>query len=68
MSAFVFADLVARVDGLTARKAMLAERISPLATDPSSGPTVARLRAFRGVDTLTALSIHLELGRGLAAV
>ena len=62
MSAFVFADLVARVDGLTARKAVLAERISRLATDPEFWPTVARLRAFRGVETLTALSIHLELG------
>ncbi len=62
MSAFVFADLVARVDGLSARKTALAERISRLATDPEFWPTVARLRAFRGVDTLTALSIHLELG------
>jgi hypothetical protein len=42
----VFADLVARVDGLTARTAMLAERISRLATDPEFWPTVARLRAF----------------------
>jgi transposase len=62
MSAFVFADLVARVDGLTARKAALAEQISRLATDPEFWPTVSRLRAFRGIDTLTALSIHLELG------
>jgi transposase len=62
ISAFVFADLLARVDGLTSRKAVLAERISQLATDPEFWPTVARLRAFRGVDTLTALSIHLELG------
>jgi transposase len=62
LSAFVFADLVARVDGLSARKQMLAHRISELATDPAFWPTVARLRAFRGVDTLTALSIHLELG------
>jgi transposase len=62
MSAFVFADLFARVDGLTARKVMLADRISRLAVDPEFWPTVARLRAFKGVDTLTALSIHLELG------
>jgi transposase len=62
MSAFVFADLVARVDRLSARKAVLAERISRLATDPEFWPIVARLRAFRGVNTLTALSIHLELG------
>jgi hypothetical protein len=25
-------------------------------------PTVARLRAFRGIDTLIALTIHVELG------
>jgi len=34
-------------------------RISELATDPQWWPTVARLRAFRGVDTLTAFAIHL---------
>jgi transposase len=62
MSAFTYADLIATVDGLTARKKMLAEQISVLATDPAWWPTVARLRAFRGVDTLTALAIHLELG------
>jgi transposase len=61
-SELVFGDLVAHVDGLTARKAELAERISRLATDPLWWPNVARLRAFRGIDTLTALSIHLELG------
>ena len=62
MSAFAFADLVACVDGLTARKQTLAERIGELATDPAWWPTVARLRAFRGVDTLTAFAVHLELG------
>jgi len=36
--------------------------LSQLATDPMWWATVARLRAFRGIDTLTALSIHLELG------
>ena len=62
MSAFTYADLVATVDGLTARKKMLAERIGVLANDPVWWPTVARLRTFRGVDTLTALAVHLELG------
>jgi transposase len=62
MSAFTFADLIATVDGLTARKKALSERIGVLATDPAWWPIVARLRAFRGVDTLTALAIHLELG------
>jgi transposase len=62
MSELTYADLVASVDGLTARKKALAERISKLATDAQWWPTVSRLRAFRGVDTLTALAIHLELG------
>jgi transposase len=61
-SALVFADLVASVDGLTARKQAIALRLSELATDERWWPTVARLRAFRGIDTLTALSLHLELG------
>jgi transposase len=62
MSELTFADLVASVDGLTARKAALAERLSRLASDEQWWPTVARLRCFRGVDTLTALAVHLELG------
>lgn len=61
-SEFAYADLVACVDGLTARKQALALRISQLALDEQWWPIVARLRAFRGIDTLTALSIHLELG------
>ncbi len=61
-SELVFADLVASVDGLSARKAQIALRLSELALDERWWPTVARLRAFRGIDTLTALSIHLELG------
>ena len=58
------ADLVAAVDGLTARKAALDERLSRLASDERLWPTVARLRCFRGIDTLTALALHLELGGG----
>jgi transposase len=61
-SEMVFADLIAAVDGLTARKMTIAQRLSELATDERWWPTVARLRAFRGIDTLTAFSIHLELG------
>ena len=56
------ADLLACVDGLTARRDALDERLSRLAQDPRLWPTVARLRAFRGVDTLSALAVHLELG------
>jgi transposase len=61
-SELVFADLTASVDGLTARKAAIAERLSRLAEDEAWWPTVARLRCFRGVDTLTAFALHLELG------
>lgn len=61
-SAAVFADLIASVDGLTTRKQAIALQLSQLATDERWWPTVARIGAFRGIDTLTALSIHLELG------
>jgi len=57
-----FIDLLAAVDGLLARRRALDERLSRLAEDERVWPTVSRLRAFRGVDTLTALSLHLELG------
>lgn len=45
---------MAATDGLTARKAALAQRLSHLALEEQRWPTVARLRCFRGVDTLTA--------------
>lgn len=61
-SNLVFADLIASVDGISARKAAIALQLSQLATNELWWPTVARLRAFRGIDTLTALSLHLELG------
>lgn len=61
-SEVVFADLLAAVDGLSQRKAQIALRLSDVALDEQWWPTVARLRCFRGIDTLTALSLHLELG------
>jgi transposase len=61
-SELVFADLIASVDGLTGRKTAIAERLSRLAEDEAWWPTVAKLRCFRGVDTLTAFALHLELG------
>ena len=62
VSDLVFADLIAATDGMTARKAAIAERLSCLAQDEEWWATVARLRCFRGVDTLTAFALHLELG------
>jgi transposase len=61
-SELVYLNLLAHLDALTARKLELAERIAQLAIDERWWPTVARLRCFRAIDTLTALSIHLELG------
>jgi len=57
-----FIDALAAVDGLTARREALDERLSRIAQDDRLWPTVARLRAFRGIDTLSALLLHLELG------
>ena len=57
-----FIDQLAAIDGLIARRDALDERLSRLAQDPRLWPTVARLRCFRGIDTLTALILHLELG------
>jgi transposase len=57
-----FVDALACVDATAARKAALAERLSTLATDEHWWPTVARLRCFHGIDTLTAFALHLELG------
>ncbi len=57
-----FVDLLAAVDGLLTRKAALEERLMGLTADPRLSATVERLRAFRGIDTLTALALHLELG------
>jgi transposase len=57
-----FVDLLAALDGQIARREALEERLSRLAQDPRLWPTVARLRCFRGIDTLTALTLHLELG------
>ena len=47
-----YLDALAAVDGLVARKAALDERLSRLALEGEWWPTVARLRCFRGIDTL----------------
>jgi transposase len=57
-----YLDALAAVDGLVARKHALDERLSRLALEGEWSPTVARLRCFRGIDTLTALVLTLEIG------
>ena len=57
-----YLDTLAAVDGLVARKTALDERLSRLALEGEWWPTVARLRCFRGIDTLTAFVLCLEIG------
>ncbi len=61
-SELAYLDTLAAVDGLVARKSALDERLSRLALEGEWWPTVARLRCFRGIDTLTALALSLEIG------
>jgi transposase len=56
-----FIDNLAACDGLAARKQALDERLSRIAREPEFWPLVSRLRAFRGLDTLSALMIVLEV-------
>ena len=57
-----YIDTLAAVDGLLARRAVLEQQLGQIATEPEFWPTVARLRAFRGVDTVTALGLLTEVG------
>lgn len=57
-----YLDAVAAVDGLAARKQALDERLSRLALEGDWSETVARLRCFRGIDTLSAFVLALEIG------
>lgn len=56
-----YLDALAAVDGLIARREVLDQRLSQLALEGAWWPTVARLRCFRGIDTLSALALHLEV-------
>jgi transposase len=62
-----YLDTLAAVDGLVARKAALDERLSRLALEGEWAETVARLRCFRGIDTLSALVLALEIGNFAAS-
>jgi transposase len=57
-----YLDAIAACEGLESRRAALDERRSHVAWDPEFWPIVSRLRAFRGIDTLSALVIVLEVG------
>ncbi|HUK77430.1 MAG TPA: IS110 family transposase [Thermoleophilia bacterium] len=57
-----FTDALAAIDGLLARKAVLEEHLARVAHQADLWPVVARLRCLRGIDTFSALVLHLEVG------
>ncbi len=57
-----YLDALAAVDALLARRAVLEQHLERIARSPELWPIVARLRAFRGVETLTALGLVTEIG------
>lgn len=60
--ALAYIDSLAAVDGLMARRVVLEQHLSQIAATPELWPLVSRLRAFRGIDTLTALGLVTEIG------
>lgn len=56
-----YLDGLAAVTGLLARREALDRQLGQLAQDEAFWPAVARLRCFRGIDTLSALALHLEV-------
>ncbi len=56
-----YLDGLAAIDGLLGRREALDLQLSHLAQAEAFWPTVARLRCFRGIDTLSALALHLEV-------
>ena len=66
-SELAYLDNLAACQGLLARRVALDERLSHVARDPEFWPVVSRLRAFRGIDTLSALIIVLEVATSRAS-
>jgi transposase len=61
-SRVTFGDYVAAVSALEQRRDVLEAEIEQLWPDCPFAETISRLRAFRGVDTLTAAGICAEVG------
>jgi transposase len=57
-----FADYCASVDLLVGRRATLVTTLEQAVPDSSHAPTLARLRCFRGIETLTAAGVCAEVG------
>lgn len=57
-----FADYLVSVELLTVRRATLATTLEDAAPRSSHAPVIARLRCFRGIDTLSAAGVCAEVG------
>jgi transposase len=57
-----FADYCAAVDLLTGRRTTLLAILEQTIPDSSHAPAIARLRCFRGIETLTAAGVCAEIG------
>ena len=57
-----FADYCASVDLLAGRRVTLVQTLEQTVPDCSHAPTIARLRCFRGIETLTAAGVCAEVG------
>lgn len=57
-----FVDYLAGVEMLVARRAALIAALEQVIPDSRHAPTIARLRCFRGIDTLTAAGLCAEVG------
>ena len=61
-SQLAFADYLAGVEGLEQRRGTLDQAIERLSAQSPHAQTIARLRCFRGINTLTAAGIASEVG------
>jgi transposase len=57
-----FIDYLGAVQALQQRRGVLEEAIAELATECPHAETIARLRCFRGIDTLSAAGLCAEIG------
>ena len=57
-----FADYLAAVELLAGRRGTLIETLEQQVPASSHGPVIARLRCFRGIDTLTGAGLAAEIG------
>jgi transposase len=61
-STVTFCDYLTAVEALLQRRSVLDEAIAELAPQSPFANTIARLRCFRGIDTLTAAGVCAEVG------